>query len=417
MKVIRLFFILFFAMLVACDDDNDEMEIIPVNDVACEEDGVTFLATGQHGENILRDANSEIDTLKVNGFTNLSLQASTSASCTDLKITVTNITADCENCMILFLFEDSNWEISDYNAANKSQTFTSTGMEMDMQFFGISGGTYQIDYFVNDSISHTNYLQSSEDNLEVFLQNEPVSSFSEGNSALYVVSVSISGPDGEYYYGIMDVDNPDAGVTNKFIGGSEITTAFAAKDDEIYYYDSDASAIRKLNLTSVEPEPTDVINNVEAIWEMRIDGDILYMRLENGGSFSVGRVDLSIENPVIDIIATNDNFNAIDVENNTIFISMLSGGLATIDLTDETYAVVIKDDYFQDFLPPTSIKVSDNYVYYTSGGIVARIDLVSSEKEVLVQTNPNDNFTDIHVEEDFIIFTNPFEETIYKYDL
>lgn len=422
MKAIKLFFILFFAMLLACDDENGEMEIIPENEVTCEEDGVTFSATGQHGENLLRDANSDIDTLQTSGFADLSLSATTTANCTVVKIVLTNIEGDCEGCWFYIPAENNNWDVSEYNFSDNSQTFTSTGMEMDLQIYGFSGGIYQIDYFVNDSLTHTNFLQSIQDYPEVFLQNEPVSSFTEGNNGLYIASIGSS----ENYYGIMDVANPDAGVSKKFTGGIEITEVIASKDDELYYYDYTANAIRKLNMASADPEPVDVINSVGSIWDMVIDGDMLYMTFQTSQNSAVGQVDLSVENPMIDTISIRDDnddpFGDVDVKNNTLYISTVQG-LATMDLADETFAITLEDNYFSDEddrisnLLLLSIKVSDTHVYYTGNGIVARIDLITGEKEFLVQTNLNDFFLDIHVEEDFIIFTDPFKETIYKYDL
>lgn len=441
MKTFKLISLIAFTFLLACSDD-DAIEITPTCSDGiqngdetgidcggscspcvepCTDFEVSFAETGRYGVNILRDINSEIDTLVVTGFTDLSLEASTVASCTELKVTIKNLTADCQGCWAIEFLEFNEWDISDYNFSNNSQTFTSIDTEMDMRLYGFTGGVYQIDYYVNDSLTHTNYLQSVEDELEVFIEGAFAYSVEDGGENTYITSLDALGTGTADYYGTIDLSNPSEGVTNQFVSNS-ITQAVVAANEDFYYYDFEAREIKKLNLLDSNPSGETVISSTRRVVDLAFKDDILYLIvLHTDEKYYVATADLAMASPTIEFISEGyeSGLDFMEINNNTLYVGSFFGDLLIIDLSNENYSSTFKEQFFSDggFTVVRAMDVNNTHVYYATDGKINRINLETEEKEVMVQTNPADWFYGVHLEEEFLIYSEPLSQTIYKKDL
>ncbi len=453
MKTLKFISFIAITFLMACSDD-DEITSTCFDGIqngnetgidcggsctACAEpcsNELAFDETGKYGVNLLRTAGSDIDTLQINSFDVLSMQATTAASCTSLRIVITNVTADCENCW--FLFNDfserriDNWDVSEYNISNNSQTFTSTGTEMDLSIDAFYGGVYEIEYYVNDSLTHTNYLQSNEDELIPFIDGEFMFSSRKGSNLLFTLAIDVSGFDPDSYFGTLDLDDPNAVVENKFIAH---TRTLALKDDIIYYWDFVSNEIRSVDILIPNAVANTLLSNVvenlesDGITSMVFDNEMLYFTLYSFQAESgyIGRIDTNEENPSVEVIV--DDFSAspddVIIENQVLYTTaFLSGDLVTVNLADPNYPMTTLPNYFGEGIRTiNSIDITEAHIYYTEQGIVGRVSRDTGEREVLVQTNLDDRFYGIHVEGDFILFSEPADfsapgsQTIYRQDL
>lgn len=444
MRAIKLFTLLCFLFFIACDDDNevnpdtcsdgiqngDEAGIdcggsCGVCEVTCEPE-VTFPTDSELGTNVLRPSDSDIDTLQVTPFSELVVSASTEI-CNEIKIEFTRLEGECDLCWLWFGsgFGDFEWETSDIDRDGNSlsQTITSTGSENEITMFNLRGGLYQIDYYINDSLTHTNFIRSTEDELEVFMEDAAVSRFKQGSNALYISSNNIFEESLPGSFGTIDVEDPEAGVSNVFLANS-ISSAIAEKDGELFYWEPASKEIKKVDIMSADPTPVTVLSNIDRAWDLAFDGDTLFMGITlSEETNQIVKVDLTLETPELEIIYEGNNdtpfseFNTfvhLVVENETLYIASSFGDFATIDLNDESYSVNYNAGYFD--IEPNGMDITDTYVYYTSSGIVGRINLTTQENEVLVSSNAFNSFADVHVEDEYLIFSNPENTTIYKKD-
>lgn len=444
MKILKLSFLLAFAGLVACSEDDGVMTTctdgIQNGDetgidcggsctpcvVSCSNE-VTFDNTGQYGENLLRSASSGIDTLQIGSLDVLSMQASTSESCTSLMVVITNITADCENCWFYFPELNENWNVSEYNFSNNSQTFTSSGTEMDLSIDAFFGGVYRIDYLVNGNLTHTNFLQSNEDELIPFIEGEFMSGSRKGSNLLYTLSSDVSFVGKDSYFGIIDLNDPASGVQNQYIANA---STIALRDDIVYYWDFVSNEIKSVDILNPNAGTNRLVRNVvddlefDGISGMVFDGNMLYFGFfsfrPNVASY-LGRIDVNADQPEIEIVL--DDFptlpdDAVIVDQVLYTTSFLSGDLISVDLSDQNFPLTILPNYFgEGFRSINSIDITETHIYYAEQGIVGRVSRDTGEREVLIQTNLSDAFYGIHVEEDFILFSEEESETIYKQDL
>ncbi|MEM8565987.1 MAG: hypothetical protein AAGF85_05965 [Bacteroidota bacterium] len=116
---------------------------------------------------------------------------------------------------------------------------------------------------MNDSLTNTNYLQSFEDDLTsiTFLEGEFMYKFKDDGNLLYITSLDVIGNGTDSYYGKLDLENPTAGVNNKFINNS-IIAAMGLKNGIVYYFDFEANEIKSVDIMSPNAEEETILRNV-----------------------------------------------------------------------------------------------------------------------------------------------------------
>lgn len=430
MKFLKFACLLMLLSFFSCDDDEDPIAPATCSDgiqngdetgidcggscTACEvtcSDEVSFSASGLYGANLLMTGS---DTVEVTSSGSYSLAASKVESCTSLEIVLTLISEDSscpDGCWYYFPDMVENWTVGTYNTSTASQTFTSTGTDMDMILFDFGQGIYQIDYYVNDDLTHSSYIKAegTTATAEEYMTEVSVITMIESSGKLYMSGIDEMGLG---YYGIIDPNDLESGFTEKHsIGEGHI----AIEGNTGYFYDFEASALIKVDLTAETLEADTLKKDFLPTFHMTVHGDDFYFATLDFETFTYAIYQFDLSTPEGDPVLMIDgvNVSALKVANDKLYYSSYTD-IYSMDLTVESpvFEPVISFG-MSAFI--TAITITDDYIYYSNSGSISRIDLTNMESEDLLLSNSI--YDEIYVSESYLLFSDALGAVIYKMDL
>ncbi len=112
---------------------------------------IEYPQNGNNGENVLFIENETF-----NASSWYSLAANLPNTCITLAIRISKVSGDCNGCWFISNLVD-NWNYTDYDFSNDSQTFTSTGAtaNLDMRIDFLGSGSYLVEYLENNGSNPT----------------------------------------------------------------------------------------------------------------------------------------------------------------------------------------------------------------------------------------------------------------------
>lgn len=194
------------------------------------------------------------------------------------------------------------------------------------------------------------------------------------------------------------------------------SSGLAILNDQVYVAGRFSNSIYKVNLSSMEANPSLILQGIDGPSDIEVSEGYLYITLNSNNSNldKIIKFDLNETNPIPEDIVSISNPNGLTIYNNKIYVS--SGeDIYTVDLSITNPTPILFADNVSFVFGTVGLCIYNNYLYATGNGQLIKYNLNSSNpsKEIVLS---NFNGEGLTVKDDKIYSTGDFPTKIFEID-